>query len=93
MTTASTPVSSLGSVLNMSDYPTIPLSDYEEYPLEEMRQRLGEFYAQVSRRRTVREFSNRPVPPTISMWTSKVLLLPDTTLTHNVLGMDSLSSP
>lgn len=46
----------------MSDYRTIPLSDYEEYPLEEMRQRLGEFYAQVSRRRTVREFSHRPVP-------------------------------
>ncbi len=46
----------------MSDYPTIPLSDYVEYPVEEMRLRLNEFFADVNRRRTVREFSERPVP-------------------------------
>ena len=46
----------------MGDYPTIPLPGYEEYPIEEMRQRLHDFYADVSRRRTVREFSDRPVP-------------------------------
>ena len=46
----------------MGDYPTIPLPDYQEYPIEEMRQRLHDFYADVSRRRTVREFSDRPVP-------------------------------
>ena len=46
----------------MSSYPTIPLKDYREYPIEEMRQRLEEFYAEVNRRRTVREFSDRPVP-------------------------------
>jgi iodotyrosine deiodinase len=46
----------------MADYPTIPLPGYEEYPIEEMRQRLSDFYADVSRRRTVREFSDRPVP-------------------------------
>ena len=46
----------------MSDYPTIPLKDYREYPVEEMRERLNEFYATVNRRRTVREFSDRPVP-------------------------------
>ncbi len=46
----------------MSKYPTIPLPDYEEYPLEEMRERLAQFYADVDRRRTVREFSDRPVP-------------------------------
>lgn len=46
----------------MSDYPFIPLPDFEEYPVEEMRQRLAEFYASVDRRRTVREFSDRPVP-------------------------------
>ena len=46
----------------MPDYPTVPLADYEEYPVEEMRQRLADFYADVSRRRTVREFSDRPVP-------------------------------
>jgi len=46
----------------MSEYPTIPLPGYKEYPLEEMRQRLNDFYADVNRRRTVRDFSDRPVP-------------------------------
>jgi nitroreductase len=43
-------------------YPFVPLKDYREYPLEEMRERLAAFYADVSRRRTVREFSDKPVP-------------------------------
>ena len=46
----------------MADYPTVPLAEYREYPVEEMRQRLADFYADVSRRRTIREFSDRPVP-------------------------------
>jgi len=46
----------------MSDYPTIALPGYKEYPLEEMRQRLNDFYADANRRRTVRDFSDRPVP-------------------------------
>lgn len=46
----------------MADYPTIPLNDYREYPIEEMRKRLADFYAEVSRRRSVRQFSDRPVP-------------------------------
>ena len=46
----------------MSDYPSKPLSDYREYPIEEMRERLAEFYADLNRRRTVREFADRPVP-------------------------------
>jgi nitroreductase len=46
----------------MSNYRTIPLPDYREYPVEEMRQRLNNFYTEVNRRRTVREFSDRPVP-------------------------------
>lgn len=46
----------------MADHPTTPLKDYREYPLDEMRERLNEFYADVNRRRTVREFSDRPVP-------------------------------
>ena len=46
----------------MSEYPTIPLDQYREYPLDEMRARLREFYADVARRRTVRDFSDRPVP-------------------------------
>jgi iodotyrosine deiodinase len=46
----------------LSDYSTITLQDFREYPIEEMRERLGEFYVDVNRRRTVREFSDRPVP-------------------------------
>ncbi|MDH3363517.1 MAG: nitroreductase family protein [Gammaproteobacteria bacterium] len=46
----------------MSSYPTIPLSEYREYPVEEMRQRVKDFYVDINRRRTVREFSDRPVP-------------------------------
>jgi len=45
----------------VSDYPTTPL-EFHEYPVEEMRARLDEFYADLSRRRTVREFADRPVP-------------------------------
>ena len=46
----------------MNEYPTIPLPDYREYPVEEMRSRGAAFYAELDRRRTVREFSDRPVP-------------------------------
>jgi len=46
----------------VSDYPTIPLDRYREFPIEEMRERVAEFYADIDRRRTVREFSDRPVP-------------------------------
>ena len=46
----------------MKRYPTIPLNKYREFPVEEMRQRLSEFYEDIDRRRTVREFSDRPVP-------------------------------
>ena len=46
----------------MHDYPFIPLPGYTEYPIEEMRARLHAFYEDVNRRRTVRDFSDRPVP-------------------------------
>lgn len=46
----------------MADYPTVPLDEFQEFPVEEMRARLKDFYEDVSRRRTVREFSDRPVP-------------------------------
>ena len=48
--------------IDVSDYPTLPLQQYREFPIEEMRARLEEFYADMNRRRTVREFSARPVP-------------------------------
>jgi nitroreductase len=40
----------------------IPLRDYVEYPPDEMQRRAAEFFADVRRRRTVRTFSDRPVP-------------------------------
>ncbi len=46
----------------MSDYPVTPLKTYIEFPIEQMRKRLADFYEDVSRRRTIREFSDRPVP-------------------------------
>ena len=39
----------------------IPL-DFQELPVEEMRQHAAEFYIQMKRRRTVRDFSRRPIP-------------------------------
>jgi nitroreductase len=46
----------------VSRHPTIALPDYREFPVEEMRHRVEAFYADVRRRRSVREFSDRPVP-------------------------------
>lgn len=40
----------------------IPLSQYREYPVEEMQSQAAEFYAEMKRRRTVRHFSDRPAP-------------------------------
>jgi len=42
-----------------------PYSDFVEYPPDEMRRRAAEFYAEIRKRRTVRDFSARPVPRTI----------------------------
>ncbi len=49
----------------MTDYPFIALETYEEFPPEKMHQRLNAFYENMNRRRTVREFSARPIPPGI----------------------------
>ncbi|MEZ4519093.1 MAG: nitroreductase family protein [Chloroflexota bacterium] len=40
----------------------IPLPGYVEYPPDIMQQRATEFLTEVQRRRTVRDFSDRPVP-------------------------------
>ena len=42
-----------------------PLSTYVEYPVEEMKERATAFRKQMQRRRTVRQFSERPVPRAI----------------------------
>lgn len=46
----------------MSSPTFIPLNTYLEYPVEEMKRRAAEFFADIKQRRTVREFSDRPVP-------------------------------
>jgi nitroreductase len=46
----------------MNHYPFVPYHDYQEYPVDEMRRRARSFYEDMKKRRTVREFSDRPVP-------------------------------
>ncbi len=42
-----------------------PLSEYREYPPEEMTRRVREFAEDLGRRRSVRDFSDRPVPRSV----------------------------
>jgi iodotyrosine deiodinase len=46
----------------MTEATFVPLAKYREYSVEEMKDRAAAFYEDISRRRTVREFSDRPVP-------------------------------
>lgn len=46
----------------MSEYRTVPLEGYREFDLDDMRERIRAFHDSMSRRRTVRQFSDRPVP-------------------------------
>lgn len=53
----------------MSNSPTprdfVPLTSYREYPVAEMMERSRDFAAEMQRRRTVRQFSEREVPRTV----------------------------
>jgi len=49
----------------MADPVFLPLADYREYNAAEMDARAAEFYRDIRRRRTVRQFSSRPVPRTV----------------------------
>ncbi len=44
------------------EYRPIPLPDYVELPIEEMRRRAKTFYDVIRKRHTVRNFSSKPVP-------------------------------
>lgn len=46
-------------------YQPIPLSDYKEYSLEEMRGRASAYYEEIKTRHSVRDFADRPVPQDI----------------------------
>jgi iodotyrosine deiodinase len=46
----------------MTEPKFIPLTNYKEYPIEEILKRSRSFYEDIKRRRTVRDFSDKPVP-------------------------------
>ncbi len=46
----------------MNEPSFIALPSYRGYPEDEMMRRAGAFHAEMQRRRTVRDFSDRPVP-------------------------------
>ncbi len=49
----------------MAEPKFIPYSDYKEYPEDEMKVRARDFHEEMKRRRTVRFFSERAVPPEV----------------------------
>ncbi len=46
----------------MSESPDVPWSDYQEYPIDQMQERAAGFCAEMQRRRSIRQFSDRSVP-------------------------------
>ncbi|MDF1545510.1 MAG: nitroreductase family protein [bacterium] len=46
----------------MAEYKFRPLTEWNEIPVEEMRRRAAAFADQMGRRRTVRDFADRPLP-------------------------------
>ena len=46
----------------IKNYRPVPLPDFRELPVEEMRGRAQAFYEEIRSRHTVRDFSSRPVP-------------------------------
>ena len=49
----------------MPDLKLIPLPDFQSYPAEEMQARAADLYANLARRRTVRDFSDNLIPPNV----------------------------
>jgi len=49
----------------MKPHNSKPLTDFKEYPPSEMLSRSKEFFEEIKRRHTIREFSDRPVEKTI----------------------------
>lgn len=46
----------------MQDHDASPLTDFVEYPEQQMRERSEDFYEQIKRRHSIRKFSDRAVP-------------------------------
>ncbi len=55
----------------------VPLQGFQEYPEDEMAKRAADFYAEMASRRTVRQFSDRPVPRAVIEDCLKVLGPPE----------------
>jgi nitroreductase len=51
----------LTALIHMAHPTFVALPGYQEYPVDAMKRRASEFYEDIRRRRTVREFSERPV--------------------------------
>ncbi len=49
----------------MPDLKLIPLPDFQSYPAQEMQARAADLYTSLARRRTVRDFSDKPIPPNV----------------------------
>jgi iodotyrosine deiodinase len=49
-----------GEIMSSPNF--IPLPDYHEYPIDEMKRRAAAYYKNLRRRRSVREFSDRTIP-------------------------------
>ena len=49
----------------MEERDFIPYSSYNSYPIEEMQKRSEEIFLNIQRRRTIRDFSNKPIPKDI----------------------------
>ncbi|MFT6897433.1 MAG: iodotyrosine deiodinase [Paraglaciecola sp.] len=49
----------------MKEHAASPLRDFIEYPQDEMLQRSEQFYQDIKRRHSIRNFSDRPVPKAI----------------------------
>ncbi|WP_342804901.1 nitroreductase family protein [Alteromonas sp. M12] len=49
----------------MKQHDATPLTDYIEYSVDEMQKRAQDFYENIKRRHSVRQFSNRSVPQSI----------------------------
>jgi len=49
----------------MDEPENVPFDQYREYAPDEMQARAAAFYQDIKRRRTVREFSDRPIPESV----------------------------
>ena len=49
----------------MQNHQALPLDDFIEYPPELMLERSQQFYAEIKRRHSIRQFSDRPVDKAI----------------------------